>query len=88
MESWVSEGYSSTELAGQEKHPNYQADGNPTLENVIEQDKENTSLGFCSHVLKQCVQANVVRLYKYNFSQRGQWEENINAITNYYPLLS
>lgn len=58
MEIWVLEGYSSTELVGQEKHPNCQADGNPTLENVIEQDKENTSSGFCSHLLKQYAQAN------------------------------
>lgn len=58
MESRVSEGYSSTELVGQEKHPNCQADGNPTLENVTEQDKENTSSGVCSHLLKQCAQAN------------------------------
>lgn len=58
MESWVSEEYSSTELVGQEKHPNCQADGNPTLENIIKQDKENTSSGFHSHLLKQCAQAN------------------------------
>lgn len=58
MESRVSEGYSSTELVDQEKHPNCQADGNPSLKNVIERDKENTSLGICSHILKQCAQAN------------------------------